>query len=57
MVAILIMSAKVTTLGLLKINVFKNKCYDVIVSDHDITNKTSEQFESYSRCSHITKVW
>ena len=39
MVAILIMLAKLAILGLLKINVFLNKGYDVIISVHDITNK------------------
>ena len=39
MVAILIMSAKLATLGLLKIKVFWNKGYDVIVSIHNVVNK------------------
>ena len=39
MVTILLMSAKMATLGLLKIRVFLNKGYDVIISVHDITNK------------------
>ena len=39
MVTILLMSAKMATLGLLKIRVFWNKGYDVIISVHDITNK------------------
>ena len=38
MVTILMMSAKVATLGLLKIKIFWNKCYDVIISAHDVTN-------------------
>ena len=33
------MSAKLATLGLLKIKVFGNKSYDFIISVHDITNK------------------
>ena len=37
-VTILMMSAKITTLGLLKIEVFWNKGYDVIISIHDVTN-------------------
>ena len=32
-------SAKMATPGLLKIKVFWNKSYDVIVSVHDVTNK------------------
>ena len=39
MVAILMMSAKLATLGFLKIKVFQNKGYDVIISSHDVTNK------------------
>ena len=39
MVTILMMSAKMATPGLLKIKVFWNKGYDVIISVHDVTNK------------------
>ena len=39
MVAILIMSAKFTTLGLLEIKVFSNKVYDVLTSVHGVTKK------------------
>ena len=39
MVTILMMSAKMTTLDLLKIKVFKNKGYDVIISVYEIINK------------------
>ena len=39
MVTILMMSAKVTTPGLLKIRVFLNNGYDVIISVNDVTNK------------------
>ena len=39
MVAILMMTAKLGTLGLLKIKVFCNKGYDVIISVHDVTSK------------------
>ena len=38
MVAIL-MSAKLATLGLLKINTLSNKIYDAIISFYDITDK------------------
>ena len=38
MVAILMMSAKLETLGLLKKKVFWNKGYDVIIFVHDVTN-------------------
>ena len=40
MVPILMMSAKLAFLGLLKITVFWNKVYDVIISVHDVINRT-----------------
>ena len=39
MVAILMMSANLATLGLLKIKVVWNKGYNVIISFDDVTNK------------------
>ena len=39
MVTFLMMSAKIATLGLLKIKVFWNKGYDVITFVCDVTNK------------------
>ena len=39
MVTILMMSAKMATLGLLKTKLFWNNSYDVIISDYDVTNK------------------
>ena len=39
MVTILMMSAKMATLSLLKIKVFWNKVYDVAISVHDVTKK------------------
>ena len=39
MVAIVMVSAKLATIGLLKIEVFWNEGYDVIISAHDVTNK------------------
>ena len=39
MVAILMMSTKLATLGLLEIKVFWNKGYDVIISINDVANK------------------
>ena len=47
MVAILMMSAKTTTPGLLKIKVFWTKVYDVIVLVYDITNKILSRDSSY----------
>ena len=40
MVTVLLVSAKITTLGLLKIKVFWNKGYDVIIFVQDIMSKT-----------------
>ena len=39
MVTILMMSAKMATLGLRKIKVFCKKGYDVIISVYDVTKK------------------
>ena len=39
MVTILMMSAKLATLGLLKIKVFLKKSYYILTSVHDVTNK------------------
>ena len=39
MVAVLMMSGKLATLGLFKIKVFWNKSYGVIIFVHDVTNK------------------
>ena len=47
MVKILMMSAKIVTSGLLKIKVFWNKGYDVIISVHDVTNKILSRDSNY----------
>ena len=47
MVAILTMSAKLATLGLLKINVTLNKGYDAIIFVHDVTNKILSRYSNY----------
>ena len=39
MVTILMMSAKITTPGLLKIRIFWNNGYEIIISVHDVANK------------------
>ena len=39
MVTVLLMSAKMATLGFPKIKVFWNKCYDVINPVYDVTKK------------------
>ena len=48
MVKILMMSAKMATPGLLKITVFWNKGYDVIISVHDVTNKVLSRDSNYN---------
>ena len=47
MVAILMMSAKLASLGLLRIKAFWNKGYDVIISVHDVTNKILSRDSNY----------
>ena len=47
MVPILMMSAKLATLGLLKIMVFWNKDYNVIISVQDVINKISSFDSNY----------
>ena len=39
MVTIMMMSAKLAPAGLLKIKIFQNKTYDVIIAVYDVTNK------------------
>ena len=47
MVTILMMSAKITTPGLLKIRVFWNKGYDIIIFVYDVTNKILSRDSNY----------
>ena len=47
MVTILMISAKITTPDLLKIRVFINNGYDVIIFVHDITIKTLSRDSNY----------
>ena len=42
MVVILMISAKLATQGFLKIKLFQNEGYDVIISVHDRTNTMNE---------------
>ena len=46
MIVIVVMSAQLTTPGLLKLNIFWNKDYGVIISAYNVTNKS---------CGHVTK--
>ena len=47
MITILMISAKRATLGFLKIKVFWNKGYDVIISVHDVMNKVLSRDSNY----------
>ena len=47
MVSILMMSAKLAALGLLKIKVFWNKGYSVIIYVHDVTSKILSPDSNY----------
>ena len=54
-VGILIMLAKLATLALLKLKVFQNKGYDVIICFHDVTSKILSRDSNYI-VDHMTKV-
>ena len=47
MVAILMMSAKLATLGFLKMKVFWNKGYGAIISTHEVGNKVLPRGSNY----------
>ena len=60
----LMMSAKMATPGLLKIKVFWNKGYDVIIYVHDVTNKFLSRDSNYivdvamwPKFGKSSKVW
>ena len=56
MVAILMMLETMASLGLLKIKVFLNKEYDVVISVHDVTKKNLITWLNlYCKCGHVTK--
>ena len=48
MVTTLMISAKMSALGLLKIKVLWNRGYDVIISVHDVTNKILSRDVNYT---------
>ena len=57
-VAIMMISAKLHTLGLPKTRVFWSKGCDTIIFVRDITNKSFIMWlKLYFRCGHVTKVW
>ena len=47
MATILMMRAKLITPGLLKIKIFRNEGYDVIIPEYDVTNKVLSRDSSY----------
>ena len=49
------MSAKLATVGLLKIKAFSYKGYDVTISVHDATKRISSR-QIICNCGHVTKV-
>ena len=52
LVAIFMVSANLATLGFLKIKIYRNKKFDVIISLHDVTNKILS-----SNSVYIAQVW
>ena len=44
---VLMMSAKLATLGLLKIKAFCNRVYDVIISTYDVMNEILSRGSNY----------
>ena len=56
MFAILMMLAKLATLDLLKLKVFWNKGYDVIIFVHGVTNKGLSPNSNYI-VDLVIKVW
>ena len=46
MVTILIISTKLTTPGLLKIMIFRNKDYEVKIRDYDVNNKIVSHYSN-----------
>ena len=51
MVTILVMSGNLATPGLLKIKIFQNKGYEVLIPDYDVINKL------LSLTQIILKMW
>ena len=50
-------SAKMATTDLLKITVFSNKGYDVIIPVDEVTSKILSRDSNYIKgCVHVTKV-
>ena len=49
-------SVKLATPGFLKIKIFQNKGYDVIILDYNVIKNFITGFKLYCRCGHVTKV-
>ena len=47
MVTVLMIPARLATPGLLKINIFQNKGYDITIVDYDVTNKILSHDSNY----------
>ena len=47
MVTVLMMSTKMATPSLLKIKLFRNRGYDIIISVHEVTNKILSRDSNY----------
>ena len=47
MVTVLMMSTKMATPSLLKIKLFRNRGYDIIISVYDVTNKILSRDSNY----------
>ena len=50
------MSANMATLGLLKMKIFGNKGYGIVISFHDVTNKILLR-ESYYIVDSVIPLW
>ena len=55
MIVTLMVLGKLTTLGLLKLKIFRNKCYTTIIFVDDATTKILSRDSNY--IIDVTKVW
>ena len=51
------MSAKMAASDLLKIMVFWNKGYDILIPVYDVTSKILTWSKLYRKCGHVTRAW
>ena len=52
----MLMSGKLTVLGLVKLKVFRNKSYDVVLFVHNFTNKMLSRGSNHI-VNHVIKIW